>query len=69
MSGLHLLAVESKTVYYTVLVASFCAAIGYFIGERKGRSGLGTVLGFLLGLAGLVIVALLPRKRNGPHPG
>jgi hypothetical protein len=64
MSGLQLLAVESRTVYYTVLVATLFAGLGYVLGERKGRTGLGTVLGFVLGLVGLIIVALLPAKHR-----
>ena len=35
--------------------------IGYLIGRRKGRAGLGAVLG-ILGCIGWIIVAVLPKK-------
>lgn len=34
--------------------------IGYWIGSRKGRSGLGFALGFLLGWIGWIAIALIP---------
>jgi hypothetical protein len=42
MPGLQLLAVSDKVVYYAVLVAVACVAVGYvvvaFVAERKGRT-------------------------------
>ena len=39
-------------------------AIGYFIGEKKGRTLLGLVLGFLLGIIGVIIIALIPKAKT-----
>jgi hypothetical protein len=35
-----------------------------FVGNRKGRMGLGITLGVLLGLIGLIIIACIPAKRS-----
>ena len=39
-----------------------CAVIGALIGESKGRKVEGALLGGLLGLLGVLIIALLPSK-------
>jgi hypothetical protein len=39
-------------------------AIGTWVGIRKGRPVLGMSLGFLLGLIGVAIVALIPAKKK-----
>lgn len=39
--------------------------VGWKLGDSKGRPGLGLALGLLLGIIGLVIVALLPSAK--PH--
>ena len=38
----------------------FCIALAAYIGEAKGRRGLGFVLGFVFGPLGVLIVAVLP---------
>ncbi len=42
-----------------VLVAMISMVIGGVMGDHKGRLGVGLVLGFLLGIVGLVILAVL----------
>jgi hypothetical protein len=45
-----------------------CAAIGYAIGNPKGRATEGIVLGLLLGVIGVIIVACLsPKKQPMPY--
>lgn len=44
----------------------------WLIGKRKDREAMGAVLGFLLGLLGLIIMVFVPRakpKPAGPIPG
>jgi hypothetical protein len=36
-----------------------CGVIGYLVGEKKGRPGLGAALGFCLGIFGLIIIAVM----------
>lgn len=47
-----------------VVIAIVCAIAGFFIGQNKGHAGLGLILGLLLGVIGLIIVALLPPSAN-----
>lgn len=49
-----------------VVIAIVCAIAGYFIGQNKGQAGLGLVLGLLLGIIGLIIIALVPGSPNHP---
>ena len=41
-----------------------CAVGGYYIGRPKGRPGWGLALGLILGIIGLIIIALIPAKRT-----
>lgn len=53
-----------------ILVATVVfGAIGYLVGRRKGRGTEGLILGFLLGIIGLVILAFLKPKQMGPQAG
>lgn len=47
-----------------IVIAIVCAIAGYFIGQNKGQAGLGLVLGLLLGVIGLIIIALVPPAAN-----
>ena len=49
-------------VVILVSVAIFGTAAG-FVGNKKGRLGLGIALGVLLGLIGLIIIACIPAKK------
>lgn len=51
-------------VLIVLAVASGLGLAGWAIGKDKGRPVAGWWLGFLLGLIGLIIVALLPRTRE-----
>ena len=41
-------------------VILFKGGIGYLIGTRKGKGGLGFVLGLFLGIIGWIIIAVIP---------
>lgn len=45
------------TIYLTM--GLFCAIIGGLIGSGKGKGGAGFVLGALLGILGVIIIAIL----------
>ena len=49
-------------VLFLISAAVFGTAAG-FVGNRKGRMGLGITLGILLGLIGLIIIACVPARR------
>ena len=40
------------------------ASIGYSVGGKRGHPGLGAVLGFFLGIIGLLILLVIPKKRT-----
>ncbi len=54
-----------KSLILLVVWAAFGIA-GHVIGKTKGRAVTGGVLGVLLGFIGLIIIALLPKKREPP---
>jgi hypothetical protein len=47
-----------------IVVMLICGGIGAAIGNSKGRLGLGIVLGALLGLIGIIIIAVLEPARQ-----
>ncbi len=47
---------------FVISAAVFGTAAG-FVGNKKGRMGLGITLGILLGLIGLIIIACIPAKK------
>jgi hypothetical protein len=56
--------------FYTLALASAVVFgfLGALVGRAKGRVGTGAVLGFLLGIFGLIIIALLPSRRYAMPP-
>lgn len=38
-----------------------CIALGAWVGSTKNRTGMGLVLGMLLGAIGVLIIALVPK--------
>ena len=53
-------------VLFLVFSMAVCGAIGYAVGEGKGRGSDGALLGMFLGVIGIVIAAML-QKREDPH--
>ena len=51
-----------------MLSAVVFGLLGALVGRAKGRVGTGALLGFLLGIFGLIIIALLPARRYGIRP-
>jgi hypothetical protein len=49
---------------FLVLAWIACGFVGWKLGDSKGRPGLGLMLGVLLGLIGLLIVAVLPAAEH-----
>lgn len=48
---------------FIAIGAIVCALIGYFMGVSwKGRPWLGAILGFFLGVIGLIIFAIIPKE-------
>ena len=47
-----------------VVVWVICALLGMWIGSTKGRATAGFFLGLLLGVIGLIIIAVLPPAKN-----
>lgn len=59
---------ESFLIYCSIgfIIAIFCGTIGSYIMDNKGRSAIeGFALGFLLGIIGLLIIAILPTDTEG----
>ena len=59
-------------LYYSVLSLVFVvgpAIVGYIVGKKKGKRGIGFVLGFFLSWIGVIIVAVLGDdvKRDQEH--
>jgi hypothetical protein len=55
MSGVSIIPL---VIWIAIMVA------GYYIGRPKGRPVLGVVLTFFLSIIGLIIIALIPARRN-----
>jgi hypothetical protein len=52
----------------SLVISIVCAAICYRIAINKDRNPVGwTLLGFFLPLIGIIVIALLPRKRPAPY--
>jgi len=51
-----------QAILIVASAAIFGTAAG-FVGNRKGRMGLGIALGIILGLIGLIIIACIPAKK------
>jgi hypothetical protein len=52
-----------------VIIWAVCGFIGWKIGDSKGRGGLGALLGIILGLIGIVIIAVIPKKKSADDAG
>lgn len=51
-------------IYSILIVAVIMGAIGAYVSERKGRKHReGFLMGFFLGIIGVLIVLLLPKKK------
>ena len=52
----------------SLVISVICAVICYRIAIGKDRNPVGwTLLGFFLPLIGIIVIALLPRKRPAPY--
>jgi hypothetical protein len=47
---------------FGIIIWLVCAVVSGSVGTRKGRTGLGWVLGILLGPIGLIIIAVVPEN-------
>lgn len=54
--------VGAQEVAYWLVGVAIGAGVGALIGGMKNRTGLGAVLGGLLGCLGWLIIALIPRR-------
>tara|TARA_B100001989_G_scaffold49560_1_gene31960 strand:+ start:1297 stop:1461 length:165 start_codon:yes stop_codon:yes gene_type:complete len=53
------------SIYLYLAVGVLLGACGSYVAEKRGRSQLeGFILGFLLGIIGLIIEAFLPKKND-----
>lgn len=50
--------------FFYLIIWMGCAFAGYYIGESKGRWGLGLILGIVLGLIGVLIIAVMPAAKS-----
>ncbi len=49
---------------YILIGGLIFGLVGYLIGDKKGRGTLGGILGFFLGVIGVIIIAVIPPAKS-----
>jgi hypothetical protein len=55
---------SDQLIFFVLAQAAFFALVGGMIGNAKGRPGTGVVWGFILGIFGVIIIALMPPTKK-----